>query len=66
MLRDLRTKIAKREKLPIYAVFPNKTLEGFARFRPRTAADAMQVPGVGTAKAQRYLPQFLKLLAEWK
>jgi ATP-dependent DNA helicase RecQ len=65
MLRDLRTKIAKREKLPTYVVFNNKTLEGLARFRPKTTADAMLVPGVGSAKAQRYLPPFLKLLEEW-
>jgi ATP-dependent DNA helicase RecQ len=65
MLRDLRTKIAKRDKLPTYVVFNNKTLEGLARFRPKTVADALLVPGVGAAKAERYLPPFLKLLAEW-
>jgi ATP-dependent DNA helicase RecQ len=65
MLRDLRGSIAKREKLPTYVVFNNKTLEGLARFRPKTVADAMLVPGVGTAKAQRYLQPFLRLLAEW-
>jgi ATP-dependent DNA helicase RecQ len=64
-LRDLRTKIAKSEKLPTYVVFNNKTLEGLARFRPKTVEDAMQVPGVGTAKAQRYLQPFLRMLAEW-
>lgn len=66
MLRDLRANIAKREKLPTYVVFNNKTLESLARFRPKTAADALLVPGVGSAKAERFLPPFLKLLADWK
>ncbi|MCF7733983.1 MAG: ATP-dependent DNA helicase [Akkermansiaceae bacterium] len=64
MLRDLRTKIAKREHVPPYVVSNNKTLEALARFRPRTVEDALRVPGVGSAKAQRYLPQFLKLITE--
>jgi ATP-dependent DNA helicase RecQ len=64
MLRDLRARIAKREGVPPYVVFGNKTLEGLARFRPRTVEDALQVPGIGVAKAQRYLPQFLKLIAD--
>jgi len=64
MLRDLRTKVAKREHVPSYVVFSNKTLEGLVRFRPSTVEDALLVPGVGAAKAQRYLPQFLKLIAD--
>ena len=63
-LRDLRTRISKRESVPPYVVFGNKTLEALVRYRPRTVEDAMQVPGVGMAKAQRYLPQFLRLIAD--
>ncbi|MCX6875164.1 MAG: ATP-dependent DNA helicase [Verrucomicrobia bacterium] len=66
LLRDLRTKLAKREKLPPYVVFNNKTLEALARYRPGTADEAMRVPGVGVAKAQRYLGPFLKTIAEWR
>ena len=66
LLRDLRTKLAKRDKLPPYAVFNNKTLEGLARYRPGTAEEAMHVPGVGVAKVQRYIGPFLKTLTEWR
>jgi ATP-dependent DNA helicase RecQ len=66
LLRDLRTKIAKREKLPPYAVFNNKTLEALARHRPGTADEAMQVPGVGVVKVQRHIGPFLKTIAEWR
>ena len=58
------SKIRGRERVPPYVVFGNKTLEGLVRYRPRTVEDAMQVPGVGMAKAQRYLPQFLRLIAD--
>ncbi len=65
-LRDLRAKIAKRENLPLYVVFSNKTLEALARHRPATAEEAIQVPGVGVAKVQRYIGPFLKTIAEWR
>jgi ATP-dependent DNA helicase RecQ len=66
MLRDLRSQLAKREKLPAYVIFNNKTLEALARHRPGTADEAMQVPGVGVAKVQRYIGPFLKTIAEWR
>ncbi|MEI6655262.1 MAG: ATP-dependent DNA helicase RecQ, partial [Verrucomicrobiota bacterium] len=64
-LRDLRARIAHREKLPLYVVFSNKTLEALARYRPATPDEAMQVPGIGVAKLQRYIGPFLKTIAEW-
>jgi len=66
LLRDLRGTIAKREDLPTYVVFNNKTLEALARYRPATVDEAMRVPGVGVAKVQRFIGPFLKLLAEWR
>lgn len=66
MLRDLRARIAKNEGVPPYVVFSNKALEGLARYRPTNAEEAMQIPGIGTGKAQRYLAPFLKLIATWK
>ncbi|RYD38178.1 MAG: recombinase RecQ, partial [Verrucomicrobiaceae bacterium] len=66
LLRDLRTRIAKKEDVPPYVVFSNKTLEGLVRYRPTDVEQAMQVPGIGAGKAQRYLPPFLKLIAAWK
>ena len=66
MLRDLRAKLAKREEVPPYVVFSNKTLEGLARYRPSSLDEALQVPGVGVAKAQRYGKIFLDALADWR
>jgi ATP-dependent DNA helicase RecQ len=66
LLRDLRSNIAKREGLPPYVVFNNKTLEALARYRPGTAAEAIRVPGIGAAKIERFLGPFLTTLAAWR
>ena len=55
MLRDLRTKLARKEGVPHYVIFNNKTLEALTRHRPRSVEEALHVPGVGQAKAARYL-----------
>jgi ATP-dependent DNA helicase RecQ len=66
LLRDIRAGIAKRENVPLFVVFSNKTLEGLVRYQPLNVAEAMNVPGIGTGKAQRYLPPFLETIAAWK
>jgi ATP-dependent DNA helicase RecQ len=65
-LRDLRARIAKREDVPPYVIFSNKTLEALCRYRPKNIQEGLAVPGIGESKAQRYLPVFLELLKEWK
>ncbi len=66
MLRDIREKIAKREDVPSYTIFPNKTLEALARYQPATPAEALLVPGIGAAKVQRYAKPFLEAIQLWK
>jgi ATP-dependent DNA helicase RecQ len=66
MLRDVRARLAKRDEVPPYVIFSNKTLEALARYRPGTVAEGLAVPGIGEAKAQRYLPAFLEVLKDWK
>ncbi|MFT3990220.1 MAG: ATP-dependent DNA helicase RecQ [Luteolibacter sp.] len=66
MFRDIRAKIAKHENVPPYVVFSNKTLECLARYQPSTTEEALQVPGIGSAKVQRYLDPFLETLRAWK
>ena len=65
MLRDIREKIAKREDVPSYVVFGNKTLEALARYQPVTAEEALHVPGIGAAKVQRYAKPFLTAIVAW-
>ncbi len=66
MLRDIREKIAKREDVPSYVVFGNKTLEALARYQPVNAEEALHVPGIGAAKVQRYGKPFLDAIVVWK
>ncbi len=66
MLRDIREKIAKREDVPSYVVFGNKTLEALARYQPINAEEALHVPGIGAAKVQRYAKPFLEAIVMWR
>jgi len=65
-LKALRMKLAKAQEVPPYVVFNNKTLEAMCRYRPTTLDDGLAVPGVGEAKAQRYLRPFLEKIKEWE
>jgi ATP-dependent DNA helicase RecQ len=66
MLRDLRTNMAKREEVPPYVIFSNKTLEALARYQPVNAEEALHVPGIGVAKVQRYAEPFIEAIRVWK
>ncbi len=66
MLRDVREKLAKREDVPSYVIFANKTLEALARYQPVNDAEALLIPGIGEAKVQRYAKPFLETIREWR
>jgi ATP-dependent DNA helicase RecQ len=66
MLRDLRGRIAKKEHLPPYMIFSNRTLEAIARYRPTTTEEALEVPGIGIGKLQRHAAPFLETVRVWK
>ncbi len=63
-LRTLRTSIAKRESVPAYVVFADRTLREMARARPVTAGALADVYGVGPAKMERYGEEFLDAIRE--
>ena len=58
-LKALRAGIARRQGVPAYVVFSDKTLRELARIRPRTQEEFLAVNGVGEAKAARYGRAFL-------
>ncbi len=58
-LRALRTSISKREAVPAYVVFADRTLREMARSRPVTAGALADVYGVGPAKMEKYGDEFL-------
>ncbi|MBI4511972.1 MAG: ATP-dependent DNA helicase RecQ [Deltaproteobacteria bacterium] len=53
-LRRYRQEMARRESVPGYCIFDNKTLEAIARARPRAIADLQVVPGMGPIRTQKY------------
>ncbi len=64
-LREVRNKIADSKNIPIYRVFNNETLKLLADNQPLTKAEAMKLKGIGNAKANTVLPQFLAAIKSW-
>lgn len=65
-LKDIRSRIARREKVPAYVIFSNQTLEHLTRLRPLSMAEALNVKGIGPAKADKYLAPFIRLIQKEK
>ncbi len=63
-LKRLRNALAMAEGKPAYVIFSNQTLEFLTRLKPKTVESAKKIRGVGEAKAGRYLPEFLQLIAQ--
>ena len=61
-LRTLRAEIARRDGVPAYVVFPDRTLIEMATRRPRSVAALADVRGVGPVKLERYGEQFLSVV----
>ncbi len=61
-LKDVRNFLAKKERVPAYVIFSNQTLEHLTRLRPTNLESALNVKGIGEAKAEKYLEPFLKVL----
>ncbi len=57
-----RAKMAAVRRVKLYQIFSNKTLAALAVSKPRTAQDALNLPGIGEAKAAKILPGFLKII----
>ena len=63
-LRSLRTTLSKRDSVPAYVVFADRTLREMARARPLTPGALMDVHGIGPAKMEKYGEEFLRAIKE--
>jgi ATP-dependent DNA helicase RecQ len=61
-LRVLRSEIAKRDRVPAYVVFADKTLAELAVRKPRSKNALLDVRGIGPAKVEKYGEQVLTLI----
>lgn len=62
-LRQLRSEIAKEEKVPPYIVFSDKTLTHMCVVKPQTKEQMLSVSGVGEFKVEKYGERFLNLMS---
>jgi ATP-dependent DNA helicase RecQ len=63
-LKQWRTEEARRQGMPPYVVFQDRTLVELAAHRPREREALRAVPGIGPAKLERYGDALLALLDE--
>ncbi len=63
-LRACRQALASEHNVPAYVIFHDKTLHEMLARRPRTAAEMLDISGVGQAKLDRYGDQFLAILRD--
>ncbi len=62
MLKDLRKKISKRKNLPPFVIFQDPSLEAMAIHYPISIDELMNIPGVGSGKANRFGKEFVELI----
>jgi ATP-dependent DNA helicase RecQ len=63
-LRAWRRETAAAQNVPAYVVFHDSTLRALADIVPSSAAELLDVPGIGAAKAERYGEAILQLLRQ--
>ena len=61
-LRTCRQTIASEHNVPAYVIFHDKTLQEMLAYRPQTAAEMLDISGVGQTKLDRYGERFLSVL----
>ncbi len=62
-LRAWRLERARRDEVPPYVVFNDRTLQELAATRPASVGELLAVHGLGTTKVRRYGAELLRLLS---
>lgn len=66
LLRNLRSDIARTEKVPPYIVFSDKTLREICTYLPISEEDMLKVSGVGSFKYDKYGEKFITAILDYK
>ena len=62
-LKKVRLDLARENgNVPAYIIFPDETLQAFARLKPASVEAGRKIRGVGEVKARRYLPAFIEAI----
>ncbi len=59
----MAVEIAQREGVPAYVIFHNATLEFLTRLKPASVEEGKSIRGIGEAKAEKYLAEFIEVIA---
>ena len=59
-LRSKRLELAKKQNLPPYVIFHDRTLVEMAKLKPSSLEEMKDISGVGTSKLERYGVYFLE------
>ncbi|MGN1101368.1 MAG: HRDC domain-containing protein, partial [Huintestinicola sp.] len=65
ILKKLRQKIASAQGVPAYFIFTDSTLADMCEKRPCSAAEFLNVSGVGSAKLERYGDEFMGAIKDY-
>lgn len=63
-LKDLRLRLAKKQNVPPYVIFHDRTLKEMIRLKPQSLAAMANISGVGEHKLRTYGQEFLDILTE--
>lgn len=61
-LKNVRQMIAKKQNVPAYVIFHNKTLAEMAKAKPQNFDEMLEVGGIGESKLKRYGQPFLDVI----
>ena len=65
-LKALRIKFAKKNHIPPYLVFSDKSLQEMCQRLPSTKEELLDISGVGMVKYNQYGESFIKVIASFK
>jgi ATP-dependent DNA helicase RecQ len=65
ILKDMRSKVAKKLNLPPYVIFQDPSLEAMATMYPVNLDELQNIVGVGAGKAKRYGKEFVDFIKEY-
>ncbi|MEJ7541744.1 DNA helicase RecQ [Staphylococcus intermedius] len=65
-LVEVRREMSERLNMPPTNIFTDYTLEAFAKRKPVTKQEMIQIDGVGSYKLKHYCPEFLEAIQEYK
>jgi ATP-dependent DNA helicase RecQ len=65
-LKKLRYSFSRKEKVPAYIIFNDKSLKAMASKLPVTANQFLEISGVGTNKMEKYGKEFMAVIKKFK